>query len=193
MKKPTLPRKPKGRARPEKPPILSKREDQYIEHSIAPCYEPMIGRVTVAWSRLDGAIQEALWRFLKISMSDGRIITSKLDTGVTAQMLRAMGARHLVTERLQEFLDRLNQIEDCRDQRNAIAHGTWVTMQPENVPMVMSLRTKSDDGQVVAESFPADRLNTLEKTITEIREWLIALMHEIGASPDKLLRQHTHD
>src|SRR5690348_13219398 len=96
---------PKGKPRPEKPPIIPMRADQYTRPLVSMWHERLSGRVIIAWSRLDACLQGLIWTFLNLSMSDGKIITSRLDAGLMIQMLRALGTRNLVPERLQPFLD----------------------------------------------------------------------------------------
>jgi hypothetical protein len=109
------------------------------------------------------------------------------------QMLRALGTRNLIPEKLQGFLDTLNLIEDCREDRNFLAHGTWLLLKPESHRIAMSLKPDAPPGDVISESFNADRMHQIAKSMEDCRISLVLLMNEIETSRDKLLTQHPKD
>ena len=146
------------------------------------------------WSRFEACLQGLLWTFLKLSMSDGRIITTKMDAGFLIQSLRALGNRHLPQGwRLQTFLDEMNLADGYREDRNLMMHGLWSMLQPENIPTVMSLRTKSAPGEIVSETVSDHRMHQLIRNMKISRAWLLKLEREIATSRDTLLIQHPPD
>ena len=126
--------------------------------------------------------------FLNLSIDDGRIITSRLDASAMIPILRALGVRLLVEERLQAFLNDLATTEGYRSDRNFVVHGTWSLTHPENIPLAMSLRPETDPGRVVSESFPPERMRGIIAAIRECNNKLTDLVAEMETSRDKLIR-----
>jgi hypothetical protein len=52
-------------------------------------------------------------------------------------------------------------------------------LDPEGVPTASSIRTKSEPGQVVAESFPDERMLAIIKAIQKTREGMSALLRTV--------------
>ena len=138
-------------------------------------------------------MQGLIWGFLDLSMSDGRIITSRLDASSMIPMLRALGIRHLIPERLQEFLDLLVAIDEYRNERNFIVHGVWLVLEPDSIPTALSLRPEAEAGGVVSEIFSRERLYYIIDGIEDCRHRLLKIEEEIKTSRDKLLQQHPKD
>jgi hypothetical protein len=184
---------PKGKPRPPKPSAVSKRPDQSVAALTSMQHERLVGRAVMTWTKLDACLQGLLWAFLNLSMSDGRIITSRLDPSVITQMLRALAIRNLVPEKLQNLLDVLNLIDQCREDRNFIVHGAWVVLLPEGTPQAMSLRPKAEPGEIMSEAFPARRMYQIIERMEECRLALVNLEAEIVASREKLLVRRSHD
>lgn len=192
---PMAPRRPKGRSRrsdiPRAPPNPSQAVSAYT--SIYLAHQKMVGRMVIAWSTLEGAMQSLIWEFLNLGMSDGRIITSRLDASTMTPMLRALGLRYLMPEHLEEFLDLLATIDEYRLDRNFVVHGQWIILEPHSVPAAMSLRPKAEAGGVVSETFPVERLSEIVHHIEDSRHQLIAIEDKIKANREKWLRQHPKD
>lgn len=123
----------------------------------------LIGEVMVHWSRLESNLDILLWRMVGVDAEDGRVLTSRTGADIKIQMLRALARRHLAPDpaALTEFNDLLAKIEELKDDRNFIAHATWATLVPDEVPIGTSIRQKSEPGRVNAEKFPQDRMKTL--------------------------------
>ncbi len=189
------PRRPKGKSRRREVPKESPNPNQAVSAytTVYLAHQKMVGRVVIAWSTLEGAMQSLIWEFLNLGMSDGRIITSRLDASTMIAMLRALGIRHLVPEQLQDFLDLLATIEGYRLDRNFIVHGQWIILQPHSVPAAMSLRPEAEAGGVISETFPTERLYEIVHHIEDSRNRLIALEDAIRTSRDRLLQPHPKD
>lgn len=190
-----MPRRPRGKSRRTEVPTRPLNPDQAVSPYTAAylSHQRMIGRVVVAWSALEGCLQQIIWEFLNISMSDGRIITSRLDASSMIPMVRALGMRNLVPDRVQEFLDLLATVDGYRNDRNFIVHGQWLVLEPQNVPIAMSLRPEAEAGSVVSETFPNHRLNEIVHAIEDCRKRLLILEAELRTSRDKLLQRHPKD
>jgi hypothetical protein len=53
-------------------------------------HERLIGRIVVAWSKLEGAMEDLIWQLLGIGIEQGRVITSRLDAVTKIRMIRAL-------------------------------------------------------------------------------------------------------
>jgi hypothetical protein len=168
--------------RRKKPPIEPRRPDQIVRNTISPEQERLIGQAIAAWSRLDDALQEAIWHFLRLSMEDGRIVTARLDTKYKLNILRGLGQRHLDVEKFNDLSNLLGTIQDLYVDRNFIAHGKWVTLLPQNVPAATSLREKVDkifdQADVIAETFPKDRMQVIIREIVISMNAIIQIIQE---------------
>jgi hypothetical protein len=77
-------------------------------------------------------------------------------------MIRALLPIHIKNiTAIEQIKPLLKKIDELRDDRNFIAHGTWATLMPENISIACSLRKKSEIDQVVAEPFPEVRMKTI--------------------------------
>ncbi len=190
--------RPKGKPRRDRPPLRSGTIEVGEFQSLA--HERLLGRLTMKWALVENALQLLIWELLNLSTSDGRIVTARLDALALVEMFRVLALRHFKPEFLQGVLDLLTDVQDCRDDRNALVHGTWTTVPageelglPQRVAAVMSLRPKGDPGRVMIETFPLRRMHAIVSDAEECRARLIALAEQLRASRDKLLQQHPPD
>ena len=160
-------------------------EHQHPSSNVSGPQQLLIGRVIVVWSKLENAMQDTIWQFLRLGMSDGRIITERMDATTLVRILRALGNRHLDEPLLGEFLATMDRIGDAQEDRNFIAHATWGTLLPENVPLGISLRPKAIPGEVMGETFPSERMNATVQQITTAMDFLVKLMPQIQTLPRK--------
>jgi hypothetical protein len=170
--------KPAVPPRPPKSPVIPLRDDQSMRPIGVP-EEILIGRAVWEWTRLENCMMELLWRFTGLSFEDGRTVTERMDPARTITLLRFLGPRKLDGERLQTLIDLLATADQLRDDRNFVVHGTWAILDPEGVPTASSIRTKSEPGQVVAESFPHERMLAIIKAIQKTREGMSALLRTV--------------
>lgn len=191
--------KPKGKPRRDPPPFRQGIATD-IGHFQSAAHERLLGRLVMRWALVENALQGVIWELLRLPMSDGRIVTSRLDALGLTTMLRALAERHFKTEFLQGVLDLLSDIEDCRDTRNALVHGTWSTLSagaelnlPQRVAAVMSLRRKAEPGHVTIETFPLRRMYWIVDDAEACRVRLIELAERLKASRDKFLQRHPPD
>ena len=187
--KPTL----KGKPRAARAEVISLSQDQWVEYRISSQQERLVGRVVVRWSALEAALQGVIWEFLDIPMAEGRIITSKMDAGTKVQMVRSLGNLKLREKYAQALLDCLSEVEDCRDDRNFVAHGAWVLLQPEGIPNAMSLKPKAALGTVVGQAFPPKQMYALIARINRAIIYLAQLEREMHASRDIYLKERIVD
>ena len=169
---------------PQKPPIQKLGPNQHLDPKISDEQIDLIGRVVISFSKLEAALEDTIWFFLKIDEEDGRIVTKRLDAEFKIQMLRALAARHITDAgKLSEFNKLLTYIGEIKDGRNFIVHGVWATMMPDAVPVALSLKPKADPGVVVSESFPRDRMIALAAGNAAAIKKLVDLPAELGSSP----------
>lgn len=124
-------------------------------------HERLIGRLIVDWAVIEALMQEIIWAILDIDISDGRIITARMDARRKMQWLRSFSKKHLEDDSFNTLADILDGIELLQDDRNFIVHGTWATMQRTGIPIAASLREKSDPDKVVSETFPMWRMQEI--------------------------------
>jgi hypothetical protein len=186
--------RPKSRARRPPLPVRPSQPSEAVatieSHLI---HQKLMGRAVLVWALLENCLQALIWAFLNLSMGDGRIITSRLDAGAMIPILRALGIRLLTPARLQEFLDLLITIDEYREDRNFIVHGTWFAVAPQSLPAAMSLRINADPGEVTSETFPADRMRNIVIGIEVCRQKVLSLEAELKTSRDKLIQQPPPD
>jgi hypothetical protein len=182
---PSFPRykKPRKAASSTKPPFITLEPGQHVEAHVSLVHQQLIGGVIVAWSKLESAIQDTIWHFLDLGTEHGRIVTSRNDVEDNLIMLRLLGKRHLKSANQEDFSKILNVIKSLQEDRNFIAHGTWGTLAPHGIPVVMSLRKSADDPEkVLTESFPTTRMRTIIDRINGANKSLTDLMDVIVAS-----------
>jgi len=172
-------RKPKPR--PPKPPIKPLRQGQKTEPGIGPVTKRLVGQFIVEWSNLEAALDDMIWRILGLDEEDGRTLTKRSDAATKITVLRAIAPRHLEGEILESLLDTLDVADAMRDDRNFVAHGVWGMLQPDNVPLAMSLRPKSAPNEIVAESFPHERLRQLASDTKNAKDALVRIWEKLAS------------
>src|ERR1700676_2527713 len=108
------------------PGPMPRRPEAEVSQEISGPQELLIGKAVVAWTRLEHSIDEVIWAFLRVSVEDGCIITSSLDTRYRLNLLRALGERHLTKEHLAILSDIIKKINELVEFRNLVIHGLWV-------------------------------------------------------------------
>lgn len=171
--------------KPEKPPRVAQRTDQFYTAQMSTDHLTHIGRIVAHWSKLEGAMQEVIWEFLELPIDSGRIITERLDVTSKLRISRALAVRKLTGETLENFLTVMDVIENRQGDRNFIAHGLWAHLMPEDVPIAMSLKPKSEPGEVISETFPESRMVEILKDIIETKAALIEFKAGLAASRGK--------
>jgi hypothetical protein len=175
-----------------KPPITPRRADQTYQQGVSPEIELLVGRAIITWSNLEIIMQEVIWTLLRVSVDEGRIMTSNLDAKYRMNLLRELGRYHLKHQQLADLLETLGHCEDLYGDRNLIAHGQWVTMLPDNIPAVLSLREKLpndvDRRQVIASTMPKDRLEAIIDNMIIATNDLIALRRASSRSYTESLK-----
>jgi hypothetical protein len=160
------PPKPEGTRNPK---VSQLQPGSTLEDDIPPTHYELIGAVIAQWSRMEGVIQELIWKFLNLSIEDGRIITCQNDVSKNLAILRELLKRRLAgSPLLAAFSIRLDRLTQLMEQRNLVAHGLWARAMPENVPGVLSLRRKTPDlGLIAFDRFSTDYLRKLIKAIDD--------------------------
>lgn len=172
-----------------KPPITPRQPGQTYRRDFTSETAMLIGNCIALWSYVEQAIEEMVWAFLRIGIEEGRIVTARLDARHKMMLLDQLGHRHLKKEDLPEFLSVLPRLEDLYEIRNMIAHGQWVTLIPDEIPAVMSLREKLPEetprDEVITTAMPEENLQATLNNMYILQNYLIDLRKRISASQDK--------
>jgi hypothetical protein len=168
-----------------RPEAVRARPDQRLKEGIPKSHYELIGAVIAQWSRMEGVIQELIWKFLNLSLVDGRIVTCQNDVSQNIAILRAILKRRLHdSPLLPAFNIRLNRLTTLMSDRNLLAHGLWGTSVPEDVPGVLSLRRKAPDlGFIVFDQFSEDYLRKLVKAIDDEKTAWKGLLERASPEP----------
>jgi hypothetical protein len=181
-----------------KRPKTPRRKRRLIQPALGGVYSPniglnqekWIGRVVVAWAKLEAIMSDFIWHLLKIDIELGRHITTRLDAVAKIKMLREFGPIVLTKDHWRLLSEILERIDILREDRNLIVHGSWGT-NPAGEPIAASLRTKPlEPDQAVSESFSAIRMRNIVHDIDAMKLSLMTLMRERGASPNTPPRPH---
>ena len=166
---------------PEKPPVQKPRPDQDDTPDISDEQTRRIGQVVVLWSKLEAAMEDTVWMLLNLDNEEGRIVTKRLSTDAKIQLLRGIAPRHIpdktLLDKFNEAMKYVNELKDCR---NFIAHGVWGTLMPDDIPVALSLKLKSDVGEVMSETFSQERMEGISGGIKLMLQWFVDLPEQLG-------------
>jgi hypothetical protein len=169
--------------RSQKPHPKEKRQDQTIVPDVSNHQCLMIGKIMVAWAKLEAALQAAIWEFLGLHEEEGRLLTGRLDARPKIEMLGPLSEKFLPDGPFANALfEALGRIGELAEDRNFIAHGVWATLKPEDVPIATSLRPKSIPNRVVAETFPQERMDSILHDIAVAHNIIVRLPIELAAT-----------
>jgi hypothetical protein len=115
----------------------------------------------------------------QFGLEDGRKFTTSMNADRKISFLRILAETYLDGDQLNTILNTIVKIDVCKDDRNFVAHGTWVRSRPDNEPLVLSIRVKANPNEIIAESFPSDRLRKLIDYIETARAVLSNLIKQI--------------
>jgi hypothetical protein len=155
------------------------RADQTTRPEVGPVQQKLIGRVIIEWSKLEAVLMDVLWQLTGLTFEDGRLLTERMDPARLIILLRTLASRKMKEPLLQEFINALATADELRDDRNFIVHGSWGTLDPEGVPVALSLRAKSEPGEIVSEGFPHSRMRAIINAIARTKR-------EVGKIAEKL-------
>ena len=174
----------KGRRGPirQKPLIQPLRSDQWAHFDVSIEQQQLIGLLVLNWSKLETDIDGAIWAFLDLDIDKGRVITTKLNTDVKVELLRALINTYCAGDLLDDMLQVIEFIGGYKEDRNFAVHGSWGTLMPENVPVCASIRPKAPPGEVISETFPKERMLAIINGILEAKQNLRTLMDLIEGS-----------
>jgi len=177
--------KPPKTLRPPKGPIRPPQERERLDPTIGITHEKLIGRIVVAWSRIEGILEDFIWHLLELEMEVGRTVTTRLDATAKIKMIRDLSEMKLSQPLFHRLSPILDQIDVLRDDRNLIMHGTWGRNEL-GVPIALSLRAKPlAPNQLVSEEFSDTRMRKIVSGIETARLKLMALMKDLDALPDR--------
>lgn len=163
-----------------------RRPGQTYRMGVSPAQHLNIGRAIDHWSRIENLMQEVIWALLNVSVEEGRIITSRLDAKFRRMMMLSLAERYMTKGTFKIFKDLVNKkVSTLYDTRNLIAHGNWVTILPDNVPAVLSLREKSGDLLPDEVIFTRIDFAQMQKDANDIFTALLSLCNQLRASHHK--------
>ena len=175
--------KRKGKPRSEKPEAKPLPPNHTLEHGIGPIQKRLIGDFIVEWSYFEAALDDLIWRILRLAEDDGKILTKRSQAETKIAILRAIAPRHLKAELLDKLRDALDDADAVREDRNFVAHGVWGTLNGEAI--ALSSKAKALPGEVVAETFTHERLRRLIGNTKKIRDMIVDVILEHDPSPEK--------
>ncbi len=165
----------------EKPPVRELRPDQYHDPDISEEQTRRIGQVIVFWSKLEAAMEDIIWMFLNLDDENGKVITKRLSADAKVQLLRVIGPRHISdTALIAMFKETLNYVDELKESRNFIAHGVWGTLMPDDIPIALSLKPKSEVGEVISETFSLERMDGIFGGIQAMLQRFVDLPEQLG-------------
>ena len=166
---------------PKKPPVQKLRPDQYHNPDISDEQTRRIGQVIVLWSKLEAAMEDMIWMFLNLDEEDGKVVTKRLSADAKVQLLRAIGRRNISDKTLLAmFNETLNYVDELKECRNFIAHGVWGTLMPDDIPVALSLKPKSDVGEIISETFSQERMEGILGGIRLALQRFVDLPEQLG-------------
>ncbi|AGK58262.1 hypothetical protein HYPDE_32948 [Hyphomicrobium denitrificans 1NES1] len=152
--------------------------------SVGPIQYRLIGQFLVEWSKLEAALDDLIWRILGLSDDDGRVITTKFDARTRIEVLIVLGQRYFEGWRLRFLVAALDATDNLREHRNFIAHGVWGRMSG-GVAVAMSLKPKSELGEIIGQSYPHDQMRELTMDVLKAKRIITRTTLSLGASPGK--------
>jgi len=170
--------------RPKKGPIIPAQEGQYFDGTVGMRHERLIGRVVIAWGKVENALEDFIWQLLGLKIEIGRIITGRLDAVSKIRWIRQLSEITIREEKLHLLSRLLDDIDILREDRNLIMHASW-GRDGDDVAIALSLKqTPLKPDEVVSEPFSDRRLWALSHNIDATRLRLLILMNELFPSPD---------
>ena len=177
---------------PEKPPVQKLRPDQIHNPDISDEQTRRIGQVIVLWSKLEAAMEDTIWMLLNLDEEEGRIVTKRLSTDAKIQLLRGIVSRRIPDKAsLDKFNDMMKYVNELKDCRNFIAHGVWGTLMPDDIPVALSLKPKSNVGEVISETFSQERMDGIFGGIQSMLQWFVDFPEQLG-KPRRVPRDPPH-
>jgi hypothetical protein len=175
-------------SRAEKPPLQDFGEGIFVSKYVSPNHERLLGRLVVAWSRLEAVMGDLIWVILGVDAEDGRVITARMDARTKLQWLRVYLKRCLSEDSFAECLKTLDKIQQRQEDRNFAMHGSWGTSRLDNAsygdPIAFSLRASSAPDKVVSETFPRGRMYEIIDDIEACRRELFIWRKRIQVQDD---------
>jgi hypothetical protein len=173
--------------RPQKPRILPPDPNvTAINHTVPMSHEKLIGRFVVEWSKLEGVMDDLIWRFLDMPVEYGRIVTSHVDATGKIKLLTQLietsfghsSPDYIMFSYFEEILDHVDII---RIDRNLIIHGTW-GRNSINIPISMSLRIRDTPSTIVSETFDDIRMKDLIRKTLDAKWAMIYALDSASAA-----------
>jgi hypothetical protein len=89
--------------RRKKPPLAARRADQNFVQGVSGPIELAVGRAIIEWTNVKKSVEEVVWRFLRIGVDEGRIVTASLNARHKMLLVRQLAERHLQKEDADTF------------------------------------------------------------------------------------------
>jgi hypothetical protein len=191
------PKRPRVK-REQKPPFSPRPKGYQFTPRVDLQHERLVGRVVIAWAKLEAAMHDTFWLFLGLDIQDGRVVSVRFDAHALRIALRKLAETCIPEEgKRLDFLDRLTKVEDRRVDRNFIVHGNWGMFgDPNNpmrglVPLAMSHKPDAPDPtEVVSETFPTGRMYSIIDDIVAATKFFADFLIEHDPSRGKETVEH---
>ncbi len=122
---------------------------------------------------------------LRLDEEDGRIVTKRMGPNMLIPMARVLSKRHAPKARLDKLLNAIDLADIRKSERDMVAHGSWTTLKPDNVPMAMSIKLEGPPGTIGSETFSEDRMRTIIRDLTAVRDFLFLVRGEIAKAREE--------
>ena len=128
-----------------------------------------IGRVAIASSFTEGAVETALREIGGLDAFVGASITTHMNAPTRDNALRAIASVRIQSEEVrQELFLILDEVKRAFDKRNAIVHHAWVTERATGKVYRLQISAR---GKIVVREFPV--------TVEEVNQTAVSV-HEAG-------------
>lgn len=156
-------------------------------------HERLIGRVIVAWSKVEFKMHDAIWCFLDMYQGDGRLLTGNNDAGDNIKILRSIRDHKFPKAGKAAFTELIRELVKCQEDRNFIAHAVWGSLMPSRTPLASSMR-RSGEGlttmEFVSEQFDTERMQSIIERMDGCLAELNYVMERLEAARATKGEQH---
>jgi hypothetical protein len=130
-----------------------------------------IANAVVSFAKLEMAVEELIWELVGLSFAHGRMLT-RMDTRPKFELVKKLLLELVPPERRKTLAPNIwKAIEDLREDRNDIVHGTWVIFNGQ--PALVSHRYSAPPDEVGTKLFPIERLQLCVREAEMLEELFV--------------------
>lgn len=176
---------------PHQPKVIQKDIDpnSEISETIPENIKIAVASAIMAFSEMEMSAEFFIWDVLKLSHDDGKLLT-QIDAKDKFQLAKKLSERYAVRihPNSNTAINIWASIGTILEARNKIAHGVW-RMKDKSIPIIFSIRMKTEPGSINSEHFPLDRLEAIADTSSKIKRYFDAMCTMISSLQQKPLPQ----